>query len=440
MVARAVPVRHVGAAPRAAADLPQAAALSNYLYRALGPGAHARALVRPGETVVWAGFARTHYYDIKHLTPTGEPRRGVVSRGFGAVGGFAGAVVAGLLDGADDGPDKPPPADVLVSGPQAGCLAHQHLSALPSISRVLLRLWVLTSQRLVVFAERPPVDEPPPGNDSLLGKASRFGKGLAKIGRIITDTRATFGDHVEGEPVAPKDFVLAVEIPAARIAGAHGSRVSLVDGSSIDFVRGVTGPGWEVSTAEYELKTVTEEVTGHWLRPGERLVLACAPINGYTGVLLDGELRLPHEPLGDLPEVKLGRLKWPRPAEWTVRNQGADWADDPTVAFWAHATRPEQDAVRFADHLAHTRGDARLTLTSHRAAVVYPTRLLADAAADADKNPFTTFGELPASSIRSLSAEIVGCGLPSAPVIRLDFTDGSTLLVRDPLTSRRLGT
>ncbi|MBN6035344.1 hypothetical protein JYK18_10620 [Amycolatopsis sp. 195334CR] len=179
-------------------------------------------------------------------------------------------------------------------------------------------------------------------------------------------------------------------------------------------------------------------MTGHWLHPGERLVLACAPINGYTGVVLDGELRLPHEPLGEVPEVELGRLKWPRPADRTSQAGGEDWVDDPTVAFWAHATRPDQHAVRFADHFAHTRGDARLTLTSHRAAVVYPTRLLADA--DADRNPFTTFGELPASSIRSLSAEIVGRTLPSAPVIRLDFADGSTLLVRDPLTSRRLGT
>ncbi|QFU85477.1 hypothetical protein [Amycolatopsis sp. YIM 10] len=412
---------------------------SNYLHRALGPGAHARALVRPGETVVWAGFARTHYYDIKRLTPVGEPKGSAVGRGLGAVGDFAGEVVSGML-GSENGPDKPPPADVVVFGPQAGCLAHQHLSTLPSISRGLLRLWVLTSQRLVVFTEQPPVDEPPSTEDSLLGKASRFGRGLAKVGRIITDTRTKFGDNVEGEPVAPKAFVPAAEIPGAQIAGVRATRVSLVDGSGIDFVRGVAGPAWETTTAESELKIVTKEVTGHWLRPGERLVLACAPINGYTGVLLDGELRLPHEPLGDVPEVKLGKLKWPRPADWTMRTAGADWADDPTVAFWAHATRPEQDAVRFADHFAHTRGDARLTLTSHRAAVVYPTRLLADAAADAARNPFTTFSEVPASSIRGLTAEPAGCGVPSAPVVRLDFTDGSTLLVRDPLTSRRLGT
>ncbi|MGA6165876.1 hypothetical protein [Amycolatopsis magusensis] len=416
--------------------------MSNYLHRTLGAGAHARALVcRPGEQLRWAGFARTHYYDIKRLSPVGEPKGGALGRG---IANFTGDVVSELLGGSDEGSDKPPPADVLVSGPAPDCLAHRYLRDLPSISRVLLRLWVLTPDRLVVLTERPPVvEEAPEPAQSLLGKASRFGKGLAKFGKdvaaIVADNRTKFGDNREGEPVAPKEFLPAVEIPAAQIADAsttaRGVRVSLVDGSGFEFVRGVAASNWELPTAESELKIVTKEMSGHWLRSGERLVLACAPINGYTGVQLGDDLRLPHEPLGEVPEVELGKLKWPRPADWTLRTQGADWADDPTVAFWAHATRPDQDAVRFADHLAHTRGDARLTLTTTRAAVVYPSSLLTDPG----DGPFTTFCEVDASRVRRLSADRGDRSVPASPVIRLDFTDDSVLLVRDPLTSRRLG-
>ncbi|MBK1783417.1 hypothetical protein JHE00_03690 [Prauserella sp. ASG 168] len=188
-------------------------------------------------------------------------------------------------------------------------------------------------------------------------------------------------------------------------------------------------------TAESELKLVTKELSQLWLRPGERLLLACVPISGYVGLLLDGELRLPHEPLSPMPEVTLGTPRWPLPAAFTIESRGADWADDPTVAFWASARDPAQHAVRFADHFAHSQGEAGLTLTSQRVAVVYPARILADAAS---RHAFVTVCELAPQSVRSVSGAHVGRSIPNPLVIRVDFADGSTLFVRDPLAARRL--
>ncbi|GAA2097203.1 hypothetical protein [Actinomadura alba] len=49
---------------------------------------------------------------------------------------------------------------------------------------------------------------------------------------------------------------------------------------------------------------------------------------------------------------------------------------------------------------------------------------------------FTTFCELPAGHVRGLSAPFAGRNIPPVQVIGVDFVDGSTLQLRDPLAGR----
>lgn len=69
-----------------------------------------------------------------------------------------------------------------------------------------------------------------------------------------------------------------------------------------------------------------------------------------------------------------------------------------------------------------------------RAAIVYPTKLFTKK----PKSVFTTFCELDPARVRGLNWEFVTRSIPPPQVIRLDFADGSTLLLRDPLAQRRV--
>ncbi|TVT50108.1 hypothetical protein FNH05_16210 [Amycolatopsis rhizosphaerae] len=187
-----------------------------------------------------------------------------------------------------------------------------------------------------------------------------------------------------------------------------------------------------VAHEDYEI--VHDELTRFWLRPGERLWFGCAPLRGYVRARIGAETRLPHEPLGAIPPLDLGASRWPLPAEGVLEQE---WTDDPTVAFLALAQRPDQHAVSFGDHFAHSRGEARLAVTTHRVAVVYTTKLFH---LPAPGEPlFTTFCELDAGRVRGCTAPYVGRSIPPVRVIRVDFADGSALLLRDPLAARRVG-
>jgi hypothetical protein len=178
---------------------------------------------------------------------------------------------------------------------------------------------------------------------------------------------------------------------------------------------------------------VERELPKHWIRPGERLLFGCAPIRGYVAARIGTDFRLPYEPLGTVPELDLGRCRWPLPADVEPDH----WTDDPTVAFVVEAAHPEQQAVRLGDHLAHSRGEARLVLTSDRVAVIYTTRLFH---IPAPGEPlFQTFAEQPSASVLGYSAPYAGRSVPPVQIIRVDFTDGSTLMLRDPLAGRRVG-
>jgi hypothetical protein len=150
-------------------------------------------------------------------------------------------------------------------------------------------------------------------------------------------------------------------------------------------------------------------------------------------VQLGRELRLPHVPIGRVPDLNVPKPRWPRPAATSQQSNG--WLDDPTVAFWAQADRADRDAVVLADMLSHTRGVARLVVTRARLALIAATKLLAT---PPDPEPPTTAVlELPPSRIRGIAAEFAGHSLPPKPLLRLDFKDGSTLRLRDPIAARQ---
>jgi hypothetical protein len=382
----------------------------------LGPGHVARQHVcRAGESLVWAMYRRTFYYAVDGLDRLGAPSRSLFARGASAVGRGAGDLALTFLGGGgDSADDKAPPADHLVFGPSGESLAVRALSRFEP-GRRSDRLWALASTRLVI-AERVAEVSAEPEPKSFLGKAIEFGKDM---GKILTDTRRTYGEHVEGEPVAVPVHRVVVEIPRAQIADVQSAgsslRVVLVDGSGFEFLL-------EPRVAAQD-KVVAKELTKFWLRRGENLELGLAPVFGYVGGVVGGSLHVPWSPVGEMPPLKLDALRWPLPAPPSP----PDWIDDPTLGYWLEGPAPSCAAVRLADHFAFARGNARLAVSDQRVAVVYPTHLFEAK----PSSVFTTFAEIPRNAVR-LETPSTGASLPAAPVVRLTFADGSRLDIRHP--------
>jgi hypothetical protein len=432
---------------------------TDHLAEPLGPATVARHLVLgPGEgRLLWAAYAKAHYYDIPRLYPDGSPKPNAAARGSAKMGDFLGDVLSAAMGGADDGPDRPPPADLIVFGSAPDCMAHRYLRGVPSVSAVSRRLWTLTPLGLTLHTEVLPAPAPVP-DGSFLAKAA---SGIAQFGRevadIVTDHRSRFGANVEDEPIALPTLEPLLEIPRAQIASfslaARKStpvlRLLLADGSGVDFLVSMT----EREECEYALALANGEpplragARVEWaakpaakalrraadlVRPNEDVILAGTTNYGYVGVQLGRELRLPHTPLGAMPELNVQKLRWPRPAATSHEPDG--WLDDPTIAFWAQADRSDRDAVALADLLAHTRGLARLILTRDRVALIAATALLREP--PDPTSPLTAVLELPPSRVRGVVAELAGRSLPPKPLLRIDFTDGSTLRLRDPIAAR----
>ncbi|MFC3449459.1 hypothetical protein [Amycolatopsis speibonae] len=183
-------------------------------------------------------------------------------------------------------------------------------------------------------------------------------------------------------------------------------------------------------TAKTVDEIVERELHQFWLAPGERLIVGCPPAHGYVGLLLDGELTLPYAPSRETPAVT-GKTRWPLPAPDVLQG---DWTDDPTIAYWAVARSADQTAVRLADHLAGGHGEARLTLSDRRLAVVYPAKLLDG---EDPARPFRTFDEMPSGVVRSVTAQYLGRSFPARPVLQFVFADGSIVYQRDLLAVTR---
>lgn len=380
----------------------------------LGAGHVARQrLCRAGESLVWVMYRQTFHHAVDGLDQLGAPDRSLFTRGLSAMGrGVGGLALTFVGGGGDSGDDKAPAADHLVFGPSGESLAVRAVSRFEPGGR-LNRLWALTSERLVV-AERAAEALPEPAPKSFLGKAIGFGK---EVGKILTDNRRKFGEHVEGEPVAVPDHRVVAEIPRAQIADVQSGqslRVVLVDGSGFEFL--LDPPA---ATAD---EVVTKELTKFWLRPGENLVLGLPPIVGYVGGVVGGSLQVPWTAVGAMPLLELERPRWPLPAPPSP----PDWIDDPTLGYWVEAPTTSSSAVRLADHFAFSLGNARLAASDQRVAVVYPTHLFEAK----PSSVFTTFAEIPRNAVRSLETVRVGHSLPARQAIRLTFADGSRLDLR----------
>ncbi|EMD30113.1 hypothetical protein [Amycolatopsis azurea] len=183
-------------------------------------------------------------------------------------------------------------------------------------------------------------------------------------------------------------------------------------------------------TAKTVDEIVERELHQFWLAPGERLIVGCPPAHGYVGLLLDGKLTLPYEPSRETPVVT-GKTRWPLPAPDVLEG---DWTDDPTIAYWVVARTADQTAARLADHLAGGKGEARLTLSDRRLAVVYPAKLLEG---EDPAQPFRTFDEMPSGVVRSVTALYLGRSFPARPVLQFVFADGSVVYQRDLLAVTR---
>lgn len=178
-------------------------------------------------------------------------------------------------------------------------------------------------------------------------------------------------------------------------------------------------------------KIIADELSRAWLRKGERLRFGAMPVRGHVRANVAGEVRLPHEPLHDVPSLdrqKLGQL--PRSPSPEVVDE--DWPDDPAVGHFAWAREADQVAVHYADHFANSHGEARLVVSDRRVAVVYPSKFLGD-----PSTLFTTFCEVDLRQVR-FSAPFAGRSVPPPRVLRADFADGSVLLLRDPLAAAHL--
>ncbi|MFD1051088.1 hypothetical protein ACFQ1S_38935 [Kibdelosporangium lantanae] len=81
-------------------------------------------------------------------------------------------------------------------------------------------------------------------------------------------------------------------------------------------------------------------------------------------------------------------------------------------------------------------GGLPATITDQRVALVCPTKFLAEPPDPTQL--LTTFEETGPGTLRGFSAAVTGVSVPPKPLLRVDFTDGSTLFARDLLAATKV--
>ncbi|RZQ62042.1 hypothetical protein [Amycolatopsis suaedae] len=183
-------------------------------------------------------------------------------------------------------------------------------------------------------------------------------------------------------------------------------------------------------TARKAGEAAAKEVGKLWLRKGERLLLTLPPLFGYSGALIGGVRGVPHVAPDDLPALRLDRCRWPLPADGDL-----EWTEDPTVAYWAEAADRRQDAVRFLDGLAASRGIARFTMTTQRVALLLPAGMLTE---PGGRTGLVELYEVEPGRVRGLRSQFLGRSVPPVRTVTVDFADGSTLWLRDRLAAEKV--
>jgi hypothetical protein len=106
----------------------------------VGPATHARRHLHPTERLLWATFGPVLNYDVDGLTRLGQPDRNAIRKVGEGVGGF---ILDGLIDG-DGGSDRPADPQVIAFGDHAP-------EFLRGLAPEAFRVWALTSHRLMVI-------------------------------------------------------------------------------------------------------------------------------------------------------------------------------------------------------------------------------------------------------------------------------------------------
>ncbi|SDY60200.1 hypothetical protein SAMN05421504_10693 [Amycolatopsis xylanica] len=174
-------------------------------------------------------------------------------------------------------------------------------------------------------------------------------------------------------------------------------------------------------------KFVEQELRKVWLQPGEKLLFGQVPTLGFLGARIGQERHVPYRPTRPVPELTLKPVRLRQPTEFVFRD--TDWTDEPVLSYWAHAEHPDQIAVRLADHLSDGSGAGRLVWTDRRLAVTVFSKWLVE---QPDKKALiTTVCDLGPGLVTAISMPFTGMSFPAVRVVRLDFADRSTLLIRD---------
>ncbi|MBY8850633.1 hypothetical protein K7G98_20380 [Saccharothrix sp. MB29] len=138
---------------------------------------------------------------------------------------------------------------------------------------------------------------------------------------------------------------------------------------------------------------------------------------------------------------------WPLPTAAVAHGRFHldEWAHDPAVWGWAHARRPDQLAVRFADLFTAGRDECWLLITNRRVALVVEGELAIPGEPESggllgrvrslgqsrDVPPLVTWWEGPVSTVRAFTPAPLGRHVTPEWFLRLEFADGSAFDLRD---------
>lgn len=179
----------------------------------------------------------------------------------------------------------------------------------------------------------------------------------------------------------------------------------------------------------------------HWCDDGEQIVWAVQR-QGHVG----SAGRAPHSVAGQVPGADVTEPDWPMPTAPVSSGQfcADEWAHDPAIWGWAHATQTNQTAVRWADLYTAGRDECWLLLSSRRLALViegeklesgndggFLGRVRGIGQQKSAAAPLVTWWETPVSAVRRFTAVPLGRLITPEWFVRVEFADGSAFDFRD---------
>ncbi|SHG85783.1 hypothetical protein [Streptoalloteichus hindustanus] len=211
-----------------------------------------------------------------------------------------------------------------------------------------------------------------------------------------------------------------------------------------------------------KLDKAVAQLQSGWLAPHERPILVRWP--GHVASTIGNSRLVPHVPQGSTPPTRAPQLRAEiHPAVREGRFWNDEWVHDPATWGWAYAQRPDQLAIRLADHCVAGRAASVLVLTTHRLAVVIETKFFGEPEPEPEgqqetstggglfgkamalarslqsnedgdgKEPkpevplLTTLWEVPLSAVRGFRPIPKGRDLEHIWHLAIDFADGSML-------------